>query len=110
MAIIKKKIAWWNNVGFASQYHVRIVPTGSVVDPTDQEEMEVIPFVVVAQNELDQIESNIAELGLDIEDGLYDVFVSAADQRENESNPLEFREVVLDFTPPPAPTVGGFRS
>lgn len=104
--IIKKKIAWWERVEGAEKYHVRIVDTGIV---TAIEQLENIGFAVVPQSANPEIDADINTLGLPVGEGTYDVFISAADSVGNESDPLEFRGAVFDFTPPASPTRGGFR-
>lgn len=42
--------------------------------------------------------------GIDVEDGIYDIAVTAVEDSGNESDPLEVENVPLDVTPPPAPT------
>jgi len=39
-------------------------------------------------------------------DGVYDVFVTAIDERGNESDPLEIPDANFDFSAPDAPTDG----
>lgn len=45
------------------------------------------------------------DLGGDF-DGTYDIYVTALDERGNESSPLEIQDAVFDFAPPEAPTEG----
>lgn len=104
--IIKKKIAWWDRVEGADKYHVRVVDAGLI---TDINQLEAISFGVVPQSANAEIEVDINTLGLPVKESTYDVFVSAADSIGNESDPLEFRGAVFDFTPPASPTRGGFR-
>lgn len=102
MAKIADKIIWWSSVVDAKKYNIRIIEDGTPFS------YDVPPVMDVAHNDtLPEHEMNLA--GMALAEGVYDIYVTAEDAGENESDPLEFADAVLDFTPPSAPSSGGFR-
>jgi hypothetical protein len=43
-------------------------------------------------------------------DGTYDIYITALDERGNESGPLEIADAAFDLVPPDAPTDGAIES
>jgi len=101
MAKIASKVLFWASVSDASSYNIRIVPDGTAFD------YALPPTLQVVQGTGAEHEADLA--GTSLEEGVYDVYVTAQDSAGNESDPLEFQDAVLDFTPPSAPSFGGFR-
>ena len=107
MARIASKVLWWSAVPDATHYSVRLIPsTEDGVDPFDY---AVEPQLTVPQPmpPSPEIEADLANIAL--EEGTYDIYVTARDPAGNESDPLAFADSVLDFVPPAAPAQGGFR-
>ena len=102
MAKIAKKVLFWASVPDADLYNVRIILDG-------------VPFsyqaqpAVVVDNVVGAPEHEVDLAGLSLAEGVYDIFITAQDAAGNESDPLEFQDANLDFTPPAAPSSGGFR-
>lgn len=102
MAKIASKILFWAAVSDAAKYNVRIVPDQTVFD------YDLVPAVVV--DHVDGEAEFEADLkGTPLAEGIYDIYVTAQDAAGNESDPLGFQDANLDFTPPGAPSSGGFR-
>lgn len=105
MAKIASKVLWWSTVEDASKYRIRFTPDGPV------------PADVYALNYDELIDGGTAEQEVDIStlstmpatEGVYDIYVTAVDEAGNESDALAIEDAVLDFRPPAAPTLGGFR-
>ncbi len=102
MAKIAKRVIWWASVSDAVKYHIRIIPDTNGFD------YNFAPNLTIAHDgSLGEHEADLA--GLALAEGVYDIFITAEDAGENESDPLELADAVLDFTPPSAPSDGGFR-
>lgn len=101
MAKIAKKVIWWQSVPDAVAYNIRIIPDGVPFDYGKN------PQITVDHTDVSEHEADLA--GLDMPEGVYDVYISAEDAGGNESDPLELADAVLDFVPPAAPSAGGFR-
>lgn len=112
MAIIASKVLWWKAVEGADQYRVRIVQDGEVTE--DNSNLGDYGYDVVDASAVNP-DSNEVEIDLGtlknvvVTEGTYDVFITAADEAGNESDPLVIADAYLDFQPPAAPTNGGFR-
>lgn len=113
MAIIASKVLWWNAVEGADQYRVRIVQAGEVrEDNSNLGDFGYTAFngAGAANPDSNEVEIDLANLkNVDVTEGTYDVFITAADEAGNESDPLVIADAYLDFQPPAAPTNGGFR-
>lgn len=108
MAIIASKILWWARVDNASTYRVRIVNANAVAD--DLSNLVDFPYHVQTQKADLEIEVDVRTLSVaPVNEGIYDVFISAVDEAGNESDPLHIADALLDFQPPAAPKSGGFR-
>lgn len=104
MAKIASKIIWWANVSDADEFAIRVIADG--VDFG----YDHVPNIVVDNTNnlaLEEIEADLG--GLSLEEGIYDIYITAVDIAGNESDPFMLADAVLDFTPPSAPSVGGFR-
>lgn len=101
MAKIASKVLFWASVSDADSYNVRVLPDG---DPFSY---DAPPTLSVAHVGTPEHEADLA--GTVLPEGVYDIFITAQDLAGNESDPLEFQDAVLDFTPPAAPSAGGFR-
>ena len=101
MAKIASKVLFWASVSDAAQYNVRIIP-----DQTDFS-YDHVPDIEVSHVGGLEHEADLA--GTTLTEGIYDIYVTAQDAAGNESDPLEFQDAALDFTPPAAPSAGGFR-
>jgi hypothetical protein len=101
MAKIASKVLFWASVSDAELYNVRIVPD------QDPFSYDIPPAVSVSHQGTPEHEADLA--GTVLPEGVYDIFVTAQDAAGNESDPLEFQDAVLDFTPPAMPSSGGFR-
>jgi hypothetical protein len=102
MAKIAKKVLFWGSVNDAGRYKVRVIPNGVPFSYAATPVAEATHVVGQAEHEADLA-------GLSIPEGVYDIYVTAEDSAGNESDPLEFQDAQLDFTPPAAPAFGGFR-
>jgi hypothetical protein len=100
MAKIAKKVMWWAAVSDAASYNIRIIPDGNPFDYTAS--AIGVPSSIKTEEEFDLAGTALAE-------GIYDIYVSAVDAAGNESDPLDYADIQLDFTPPSAPSSGGFR-
>lgn len=90
--------------GEAVDHRVRIIPDGTEFSYAE-------PFVAVGVAVNDEASGKIAiDLGsLSIApqlEGVYDIYVTAVDASNNESDPLPIDDVRLDFVAPAAPTDG----
>ena len=101
MAKIASKVVWWESVADAASYGIRIIPDGETFS------YDEVAIKVLATSEAVEEELDLA--GVQLAEGVYDIYVTAIDSAGNESDPLEFADAVLDFTPPSAPSSGGFR-
>ena len=102
MAKIASKVLFWASVSDAAKYNVRIIPDQTVFS------YDAVPTITVDHDgALAEHETDLA--GTTLAEGVYDIYISAEDAAGNESDPLEFQDAVLDFTPPAAPSSGGFR-
>lgn len=106
MAKIAKKVIWWASVPGAVNYVVRIIPDGNhfTYGPPAPGAQVSVPALEPPEPEQ---ELNLS--GLTLSEGVYDIYITAQDAAGNESDPLELADAVLDFTPPAAPSAGGFR-
>lgn len=102
MAKIAEKILWWKSVNDAYEYNIRIVPDNEPFNYDRQPAFTVQHDPVLAEHEQDLA-------GTTLDEGVYDIYLTAVDPAGNESDPLPFADAVLDFTPPSAPASGGFR-
>ena len=102
MAKIASKVLFWASVTDADTYNVRIIPDQTVFS------YDHAPDITVAHVSA-QVEHEADLAGTTLVEGIYDIYVTAQDLAGNESDPLEFQDAVLDFTPPAAPSSGGFR-
>ena len=100
MAKIASKVLFWASVSDAASYNVRIIPFDTAFS------YDTAPSVSVADTGAPEHEADLA--GTSLAEGIYDIYVTAQDSAGNESDPLEF-QADLDFTPPAAPSSGGFR-
>ena len=101
MAKIASKVLFWASVSDAALYNIRIMPDGTPFD------YDIPPILV--QTHIGGAEHEADLAGAQLAEGIYDVYVTAQDAAGNESDPLDFQDAVLDFTPPAAPAAGGFR-
>lgn len=102
MAKIASKILFWASVTDAVKYNVRIIPDATPFSYDHASDISVSHVSTLAEHEADLSGTTLAE-------GIYDIYITAEDLAGNESDPLGFQDAALDFTPPPAPSVGGFR-
>lgn len=102
MPKIAPKIMYWDGNDVATQYHVRIIPNGTEFSYDRQVDVNVPNDTNEARHRLD-----LSTLGL-LDEGVYDIYVTSGDAAGNESDPLDLPDVVLDFTPPPAPFAIGW--
>lgn len=102
MALVAKKIMWWQSVQDAVSYNVRVVPNGTAFSYGAKAQMSVAHDAGKAEHEADLA-------GVELAEGTYDIFITAVDGGGNESDPFGLEDAVLDFTPPKAPAAGGFR-
>lgn len=85
-----------------AEHRTRIVPDGTAFDYD-------IPYDVTPStpNDNTQVAVNVATLSrAPTNDGVYDIYVTAADAVGNESDPLEIPDADFDFNPPSAPLAG----
>ena len=102
MAKIASKVLFWSSVDDAANYNIRIIP-----DQTEFSYDHTPEIIVTHDSSLSEHEADLA--GTVLNEGIYDIYVSAEDTAGNESDPLGFQDAALDFTPPAAPAAGGFR-
>ena len=103
MAKIASKVVWWSSVSDAAAYNVRIIPDGTDFSYDFAPDAAQPAIIGQPEQELDLA-------GLQLAEGVYTVYVTAEDLAGNESDPLVLAASALDFTPPSAPTSGGFRN
>lgn len=87
-------------------HFVRVLPQG--VDFTYSAPKALVPEsspMVDGNVEVDLASLSVAPT----EEGVYSIFITAADGAGNESSPFEIEDAVIDFNPPAAPTGGGLR-
>ena len=102
MAKVASKKMWWDTVADAASYPIRFFPQGATFSYDQAAALDPAQVTGQPQQEVDLH-------GVQLAEGVYDVYITAKDAAGNESDPLELAGSVLDFTPPSAPTSGGFR-
>jgi hypothetical protein len=85
---------------------IRIVPTGSPMT-YDLPYSEVTPLPAPDADGFTRIDLSKLEVAAGL-DGVYDVGITAVDERKQESSFLIMAEGNFDFSPPSAPTEGRF--
>lgn len=89
-----------------AEHRVRIIRDGEEFSYDD--DYAAIKGVTPASN--GDIEVELASLSVaPTKGGTYDIYITAADNAGNESDPLLVNDAVLDFDPPLAPVAGGVR-
>lgn len=102
MAKIADKKIWWASVRDAVSYNVRLIPDGTAFSYEHEPDTGL-------DHTPDQPEHEVNLAGVKLAEGVYDIFITSVDRGGNESDPLALEDAVLDFTPPAAPSAGGFR-